>query len=77
MFLLRLEPPIELDILAGVVRDPVPGDYGHDSQDMWTVILGDGSFWTFPNPVVRATPNVSWGREKSEVISSQISSEAS
>ena len=32
-----------------------------DTQDQWTVVLGDGSFWTFANPLVRATATVTLG----------------
>ena len=66
MFILRLEPPIELETTRGRGLAILFRDYGHDVDDHWTVVLGDGSFWTFANPLVRATANETWGREKVE-----------
>jgi hypothetical protein len=75
MFILRLEPPIELDTPRGRGLAVLFRDYGHDSQDQWTVVLGDGSFWTFPNPQVRATANVSWGRSGRHIERGQLADE--
>jgi hypothetical protein len=64
MFILRLEPPIEMETPRGRGLAILFRDYGHDTDDMWTVVLGDGAFWTFSNRDVHATANVTWGRLK-------------
>lgn len=64
MFILRLEPPVELDTPKGRGLAIIFRDYGHDTQDQWTVVLDNGQVWTFLNAEVRATPNVTWGRKK-------------
>lgn len=38
-------------------------DYGPEHDLLWVVFLNaDGACWTFPNPVVRITWNVTMGR---------------
>src|SRR5271154_6512525 len=60
MFILRLEPPIEMDTPRGRGLAVLFRDYGHDTDDMWTVVLGDGTLWGrggrkagIPNKVTR------------------------
>lgn len=63
MFVLRLEPPIEMDTPRGRGLAILFRDYGHDHDDLWTVVLNDtGEFWTFRNADVRATTNFTFGR---------------
>lgn len=64
MFILRLEPPIEMDTPKGRGLAVLFRDYGHDTDDQWTIVLNETrEFWTFRNPQVRAVSNLTWGRE--------------
>jgi hypothetical protein len=38
IFILRLEPPIEMDTPKGRGLAILFRDYGHDTDDMWTVV---------------------------------------
>lgn len=61
--ILTLEPPIELDTPRGRGWAIIFRDYGHDIDDLWTVVINDtGEIWTFRNPEVRAVANVTFGR---------------
>lgn len=63
MFILRLEPPIELETPKGRGLAIIFRDYGHDTHDQWTCIMREsGEIWTFMNAQVRAAPNPTWGR---------------
>jgi hypothetical protein len=67
MFILRLEPPIELDTPKGRGLAILFRDCGHDTHDQWTCVMStgehEGEIWTFMNPEVRACSNPTWGRE--------------
>lgn len=61
--ILQLNPPIPLMTPKGEGIAHVLTDYGPEFDLMWTVFLNaNGECWTFPNPEVRATKNITLGR---------------
>ncbi len=61
--LLQLNPPIPLQTPKGEGVAHILTDYGPEFDLMWTVFLNEsGECWTFPNPKIRATKNVTLGR---------------
>jgi len=59
----QLSPPIELETPKGLGLCYFLIDYGMDSDLYWVVFIHDtGECWTFPNPQIRATKNISLGR---------------
>lgn len=63
MTMLQLNPPLELDTPKGLGLAWFVTDYGFEHNLMWTVVINDtGEIWTFENPQVRATKNITMGR---------------
>lgn len=61
--LLQLNPPIPLMTPKGYGIAHFLTDYGPEFDLMWTVFLHEsGECWTFANPEVRATKNITLGR---------------
>lgn len=61
--LLQLNPPIPLQTPKGEGVAHILTDYGPEFDLMWTVFLTEsGECWTFPNPKVRATKNITLDR---------------
>lgn len=61
--LLQLNPPIPLMTHKGEGVAHILTDYGPEFDLMWTVFLtNSGECWTFSNPEVRATKNITLGR---------------
>lgn len=61
--ILQLNPPIELSTPKGIGLAWLVTDYGVESDLMWTVAIHEtGEIWTFANPNVRATTNITMGR---------------
>lgn len=61
--ILQLDPPIELDTPKGNGLAWLVHDYGFESNLHWTVAINEtGEIWTFQNPQVRATKNITMGR---------------
>lgn len=63
--ILQLNPPIELETPKGKGMAWFLIDYGIEHNLMYTVAIHDTSeIWTFSNPYVRATKNITLGRLK-------------
>jgi hypothetical protein len=61
--ILQLNPPIPLDTPKGSGLALLVIDYGTEHNILWTVAINEtGEIWTFMNPEVKATKNVSMGR---------------
>lgn len=61
--ILQLNPPIELETPKGKGLAWFVIDYGVEHNLMYTVAINEtGEIWTFPNPEVRATKNITMGR---------------
>ena len=61
--ILQLDPPIPLETPKGRGLAHFVVDYGPEHHLMWTVFLdANGECWTFSNPNVRATKNMTMGR---------------
>lgn len=61
--ILQLNPPIELDTPKGKGLCWFITDYGIEHHMMYTVAIHDtGEIWSFHNPEVRATKNITAGR---------------
>lgn len=61
--ILQLNPPIELDTPKGKGLAWFVIDYGIEHNLMYTVAINNtGEIWTFSNPEVRATKNITSGR---------------
>lgn len=61
--ILQLNPPIELDTPKGKGLAWFVIDYGIEHNLMYTVAIHDtGEIWTFSNPEVKATKNITAGR---------------
>jgi len=61
--MLQLDPPMELDTPKGLGLAWFVIDYGIEHNLHWVVVLHDtGEIWTFKNPDVRATKNITLGR---------------
>lgn len=62
--ILQLNPPIELNTPKGDGLCWFLIDYGIEYNLQWvTVITETGEIWTFENPEVRATKNITMGRD--------------
>jgi hypothetical protein len=65
MFFERLTPPIEVDTPDGRGWAIFLRDYGWDFDDLWTVVLADGSkakqAWTYRNSDIRFLDNATFG----------------
>lgn len=58
---LQLNPPLWLETPKGQgLAHFLIADWEHDL--MWVVVLNDGQIWTFANPEVRASSNLTIGR---------------
>ncbi len=63
MNVLQLSPPIELNTPKGKGLAWFVTDYGFEHNLQWTVAINDtGEIWSFSNPEVRATKNITMGR---------------
>jgi hypothetical protein len=61
--LLQLNPPLPMMTPKGAGLAWVLIDYGAEHNLMWVVVIDDtGELWTYPNPKVRATKNITVGR---------------
>lgn len=59
----QLNPPLPLLTPKGAGLAHLVIDYGPEHDLMWTVFLdASGECWTFANPDVRATKNLTLGR---------------
>ena len=59
----QLNPPLPLRTPKGDGLAHMVIDYGPEHHLMWTVFMdATGECWTFPNPEVRAAPNITMGR---------------
>lgn len=59
----QLNPPIPLRTPKGEGLAWMTIDYGAEHNLMWVVALDEtGEIWTFSNPEVRATKNITMGR---------------
>jgi hypothetical protein len=66
--MLQLDPPLPLNTPKGEGFAHVLIDYGPESDLYWTVfITGTGEIWTFSNRDVRASKNVTLGRDHPDV----------
>jgi hypothetical protein len=62
MFILRLEPPLEVDCPKGRAWAILFRDLGHSHDDLWTCVIAETrEIWTFPNSQVRAATNYTFG----------------
>lgn len=62
--MLQLDPPLPLNTPKGEGIAHVLIDYGPESDLYWTVfITATGEIWTFSNRDVRASKNVTLGRD--------------
>jgi hypothetical protein len=69
MPVIQLNPPLPLDTPKGKGLAHFLIDYGPESHLMWTVFLdATGECWTFQNPEIRASKNISLGRTKISAI---------
>ncbi|WP_210772102.1 hypothetical protein [Rhodanobacter lindaniclasticus] len=63
MAMLQLDPPIPLTTPKGEGFAHILIDYGPETDPYWTVfITRTGEVWTYSNPEVRATRNITLGR---------------
>ncbi len=63
--ILQLSPPLPVNTPKGEGLAHFLTDYGPEHDLMWTVFLNDsGECWTFSNRKIRATKNITMGREK-------------
>lgn len=61
--IVQLNPPIELDTPKGKGLAWFLIDYGVEHNLMWTVAIHEtGEIWTFSNPSIKATKNITMGR---------------
>ena len=61
--MLQLNPTIEMDTPKGRGHAEVMIDYGPEADLLWVVIInGTGEIWAFRSKDVRATVNISIGR---------------
>jgi hypothetical protein len=61
--MLQLNPTIEMDTPKGRGHAEVLIDYGPEADLLWVVVInGTGEIWAFRSKDVRATANVSIGR---------------
>lgn len=61
--MLQLNPTIEMDTPKGRGHAEVLIDYGPEADLLWVVVInGTGELWAFRSKDVRATANVSIGR---------------
>lgn len=66
--ILQLNPPIELETPKGKGLAWFIIDYGIEHNLMYTVAIHDTcEIWTFSNPEVRATKNISAGRSFNKI----------
>lgn len=62
--ILQLNPPLELETPKGKGLAWFLIDYGVEHHLMWTVVIHETrEIWTFPNPDVRGTENITMGRK--------------
>lgn len=61
--IVQLNPPLELDTPKGKGLAWLVIDYGIEHNLLWVVAINEtGEIWTFSNPEVRATKNITAGR---------------
>jgi hypothetical protein len=61
--MLQLSPVLEVDTPKGRGHAEFLIDYGPEADLLWVVVMRDtGEIWTFRNADLRATANVSIGR---------------
>jgi hypothetical protein len=61
--LLQLKPTIPLDTPKGSGLAIFVNDLSEEHNLLWTVIIDKtGEIWTFENPQVRGTKNITFGR---------------
>jgi hypothetical protein len=61
--MLQLNPTIEMDTPKGRGHAEILIDYGPEADLLWVVVInGTGEIWAFRSADVRATANVSIGR---------------
>lgn len=66
--MLQLDPPLPLNTPKGEGLAHVLIDYGPESDLYWTVFITEtGEIWTFSNRDVRASKNVTLGRNHPNV----------
>jgi hypothetical protein len=73
MAILQLNPTIWLKTPKGVGLCHFVIDYGEEHDLMW-VVADDatGEIWTWPNPKVRAIPNISIDAERKNALQSKL-----
>jgi hypothetical protein len=61
--ILQLNPPIPMQTPKGEGLAWLVLDYSAEYNLLWTVAINEtGEIWTFANPEVRATKNITMGR---------------
>ena len=61
--ILQLKPVLEVDTPKGRGHAEFLIDYGPEADLLWVVVIRDtGEIWTFRNADLRATANISIGR---------------
>lgn len=69
MTITQLNPPLPLETPRGKGLAHFLIDYGPEFHLMWTVFIdATGECWTFQNPEIRATKNVTLGRTSTTPI---------
>lgn len=70
MTILQLDPPIPVVCPEGKGLAWLVIDYGAEHHLMWTIAIDDtGEIWTFDNTRIRASKNITMGREKNYIPS--------
>lgn len=63
MIIYETRQQVEVDTAQGRGRIWLVTEYGSEIEKIFTVILNDGRFWEFRNSELKATSNITMGRQ--------------
>lgn len=64
MIIYELKQQVEVETPKGMGRLFLVTEYGSEIEKIFTVILYNGEIWEFTNDKIKATKNITMGREK-------------